>query len=260
MMYKLLKEGKRAFLVTGDVYRRDSIDNTHYPIFHQLDGVRVFPEGISCAHIEADLKDALEGLVKHLFGDVKTRWVDAYFPFTSPSFELEIFFNDQWLEVLGCGVLNTGIMKNCKLETQDAWAFGLGLERLAMVLFNIPDIRIFWSTDERFLNQFEFQQGDLRSIRFISYSKYPPCIKDITFWVPKDFHENSLNELIRNIAGDMIESVKLIDSFTKSPTQVSHCYRIIYRSMDRNLTNDEINQIQEEIRKQVVSVLGVTLR
>ena len=72
------------------------------------------------------------------------RWNDDYFPFTSPSFELEIFFNGEWLEVLGCGVIQTKIIENAGLK-QPGWAFGLGLERLAMVLFEIPDIRLFWS-------------------------------------------------------------------------------------------------------------------
>jgi phenylalanyl-tRNA synthetase alpha chain len=88
-----------------------------------------------------DLKRALEGLAKHLFGDVETQWVDAYFPFTEPSYELEIFFNGDWLEVLGCGVTQQSILDANGNEGNVAWAFGLGLERLAMVLFEIPDIR-----------------------------------------------------------------------------------------------------------------------
>jgi hypothetical protein len=88
-----------------------------------------------------ELKETLEGLAKHLFGDVHCRWVDAYFPFTSPSFELEIFFNNEWLEVLGCGVTEQAILDANGNEGNVSWAFGLGLERLAMVLFEIPDIR-----------------------------------------------------------------------------------------------------------------------
>ena len=72
---------------------------------------------------------------------METRWVDAYFPFTDPSFELEIYYNDEWLEVLGCGVTQQSILDDNGNEGNTAWAFGLGLERLAMVLFQIPDIR-----------------------------------------------------------------------------------------------------------------------
>ena len=79
-----------------------------------------------------------------------------------------------------------------------AWAFGLGLERLAMVLFDIPDIRLFWSGDERFLRQ--FKAGDLKA-RFKPYSKYPPCLKDMAFWVSPEFTENNLCELVRGECG-----------------------------------------------------------
>ena len=83
------------------------------------------------------------------------RWVDAYFPFTEPSMELEIFFKGEWLEVLGCGVMEMKILEEAGLGDKRAWAFGLGLERLAMVLFDVPDIRLFWSDDKRFTKQFK---------------------------------------------------------------------------------------------------------
>lgn len=103
-----------------------------------------------------DLKEGLEGMVKELFGqDTPQRWVDAYFPFTNPSLELEVYYDNEWMEVLGCGVIQQAILEKANRGHDVGWAFGLGLERLAMVLFKIPDIRLFWSTDERFLNQFK---------------------------------------------------------------------------------------------------------
>ena len=108
---ELLREKHDNFLVIGDVYRRDTIDATHYPVFHQMEGVKIFDPseweaaGMSeVEYVERDLKQTLEGLAKHLFGDVECRWVDAYFPFTDPSIELEIFFNGEWLEGLGSGI------------------------------------------------------------------------------------------------------------------------------------------------------------
>lgn len=262
---ELLRQGHRAFLVTGDVYRRDSIDATHYPVFHQMEGVRVFsPEDWHAAGMEAtqfaegELKRTLEGLAQHLFGKVEMRWIDAYFPFTDPSFELEIFFNGEWLEVLGCGVMQQQILEKNSGPDQKAWAFGLGLERLAMVLFDIPDIRLFWTSDQRFLKQ--FKTGDM-SIKFKSYSKYPPCYKDVAFWISDAFTENNLCEVVRGIAGDLAEEVKLIDNFTHPKTgRTSHCYRIAYRSMDRSLTDDEVNALQEEVRSTVADKLKVELR
>eukprot|EP00954_Amorphochlora_amoebiformis_P001130 88025-Amorphochlora_amoeboformis.AAC.1 len=160
---ELLRKGERAFLVTGDCFRRDEIDASHYPVFHQMEGVRVFNpkevKGLTNEMVVKELKTTLEGMVKTLFGDVEMRWVDAYFPFTHDSMELEIFFNGDWLEVLGCGVMQEAILQSSELGPGNgehlAWAFGMGLERLAMVLFEIPDIRLFWSKDARFLSQFK---------------------------------------------------------------------------------------------------------
>jgi hypothetical protein len=98
--------------------------------------------------------------------------------------------------VLGCGVMQQSIL-DANFPggaSKKAWAFGLGLERLAMVLFDIPDIRLFWSGDERFLRQ--FKAGDLKA-KFKSYSKYPPCLKDMAFWTSPEFTENNLCELVR---------------------------------------------------------------
>eukprot|EP01083_Nonionella_stella_P165586 551183_1 len=76
--------------------------------------------------VENDLKNGLEGMVRELFGDVEMRWGEDYFPFTDPSFELEIYFNDEWLEVLGCGVVHQDIIKAVGRGNQPGWAFGLG--------------------------------------------------------------------------------------------------------------------------------------
>jgi phenylalanyl-tRNA synthetase alpha chain len=82
-----------------------------------------------------------------IFGDVEMRWVEAYFPFTEPSIELEIFSNNEWLEILGSGVIHDQVMSRAgkNISQEVGWAFGLGLERWAMKLFDIPDIRLFWS-------------------------------------------------------------------------------------------------------------------
>ena len=132
-----------------------------------------------------------------------------------------------------------------------------------MLLFDIPDIRLFWSKDERFIEQFSSVGLDPRtSIVFKPFSKYPPCYKDITFWLPEEkFNENDFHEVVRSSAGDLVEKVELIDKFVHPKTErVSHCYRITYRSMDRNVTNKESNIIQDQIREMIVNELGVELR
>jgi phenylalanyl-tRNA synthetase alpha chain len=264
---ELLKSGVDRFLVSGDVYRRDEIDRSHYPVFHQMEGVKVFTDGaVDEQSIKTELKDSLEKLALHLFGpEIDMRWTDTNFPFTDPSFELEIYFDDEWLEVLGCGVVHPDIFTNAGRAGERGYAFGLGLERLAMVLFQIPDIRLFWTDDERFHKQ--FASGEIAP--FEHYSKYPPCFKDMSFWIDSDssasgssaYHVNDLNELVRDVAGDLVEQVSLIDDFVHPNTgRTSHCYRISYRSMDRSLTNQEIDSLQEQVRERTVKELGVELR
>jgi len=267
----LMREGREAFLCTGDVYRRDEIDATHFPAFHQMEGLKLFDpalvggemtreewlESPGCKLIADDLKKTLEGLCDELFGPVEKRWIDEYFPFTEPSFELEIFYNGDWMEVLGCGVIHSGVLSNVGKSDRHGWAFGLGLERLAMVLFTIPDIRLFWTDDARFTKQ--FKEGEIKT--FKPYSKYPPCYKDIAFWIPDGFEPNDFFEIGRGVAGELVEKMDLIDEFTNPKTgKTSHCYRITYRSMDRSLADEEINKLQFELRDLAEEKLGIELR
>lgn len=253
---ELMRSGLNAFLCTGDVFRRDTIDATHSPVFHQMEGVRVWhkDEGVP---VVDDLKGVLEGLASTLFHGAEVRWVEAYFPFTEPSIELEVYFEGEWLEVLGCGKIQPKILELCGMGHMEGWAFGLGLERLAMVLYGIPDIRLFWTEDPRFHNQFRAGQHT----KFEPYSKYPACNKDVAFWVSEGYHENSFYEVVRSTGGPLIENVEEIDVFVHPKTgRESRCYRIMYRSLDRTLTDVEVNQIQESIRMSAADELGVELR
>lgn len=265
-----LRQGETAFLVAADCFRRDEIDSTHYPVFHQMEGVRIFepeslPTGVSghpddpetVRYVCDDLKASLQCMVDELFGESECRWNADSFPFTDPSFELEIKYGGEWLELLGCGMVHRDILQSCGMGDRVGWAFGIGLERVAMARFGIPDIRLFWTDDDRFHSQFD---GSMAS-SFTPYSKYPPCIKDVAFWLSEGLHQHDIFECIRESAGDLVEEVRLIDEFTH-PKQgrTSHCYRITYRSMDRNLTNDEINALQQRVRDDLVSHLEVELR
>lgn len=290
--------GETKWLLTADVYRRDEIDGSHYPVFHQTEGARIVSaNSVGMKEIEEDnerlaahldrssieiedvphlspmnpcqpahdpkhteliaknLKLSLNSLMLHLFGGrvgataqnpLKVRWIEATFPWTTPSFEVEVFFRGKWLEILGCGVIYQPTLDNANVSDKLGWAFGLGLERIAMVLYSIPDIRLFWSQDPRFLSQ--FKQGEITT--FKPYSKYPACFKDVSFWLPKGqtLHENDFCDLVRDIAGDVVEDVKLIDNFTHPKTnRKSLCYRINYRSMDRSLSNDEANSLNTQV-------------
>jgi len=120
--------------------------------------------------------------------------------------------------------------KNPKLEC--GWALGIGLDRWAMQLFDIPDIRLLWSEDERFIQQ--FKEGAIT--KFKKYSDAPACVKDLTMWMD-GVNENDMYDLIRSVGGCLVESVKCIDSFKNKSGQESRCYRIMYRHAERSLTN-----------------------
>ncbi|KAL5263630.1 hypothetical protein ACHWQZ_G008857 [Mnemiopsis leidyi] len=284
----MIRSGLDCFLTTGDVYRRDTIDRTHYPVFHQMDCVRLFstweleefaqdpknfkafadegspadPNIQSCHTTEAvkimeySLKSTLIGLVQSLFGRCKYRWVEATFPFTYPSFELEILYNDEWLEVLGCGILMQDILVKSAVPKKVGWAFGLGLERLAMAMYNIPDIRLFWSEDERFLKQFRVDNIH-RPIKFEPYNNYTSRARDIAFWLPANFVENDFYDFVRDkLPRDTVEDIKLIDNFSKGD-RTSHCYRLTYRAWDRHLTSEEANHIHDTLATEVTKIGGV---
>jgi phenylalanyl-tRNA synthetase alpha chain len=238
--------------------------------------------------IAAHLKRSLELMVVEIFTrakqaaiasnpeyvdePLKVRWVEAYFPFTSPSWELEIFWQGDWLEVLGSGVVKQDIMAKASVPNQLGWAFGIGLERMAMLLFEIPDIRLFWSQDERFLSQFRGVSSNLDKLRrFVPFSKFPACYKDVAFWLKSsssaagggggEVHENDVMEIVRDVGGDAVEDVVKVDEFTHPKTgRKSLCYRINYRSLERTLTNEEANEFHERVRSSLVKKLGVELR
>ena len=330
------KDQSDGYTLSADVYRRDAIDRSHYPIFHQIEGSRTWdrtkvPDGdvirvvrqdlerleqqelevadpnptthpernpLQVGHHTAEeaeaiavhLKRSLESVVVKLFAEarqavetsgglvtspeepLKVRWIEAYFPFTSPSWELEVFWQGDWLEVLGCGVTKQEILINAGVPNRLGWAFGIGLDRIAMLLYNVPDIRLFWSEDQRFLSQFS-ANGPAK--QFVPFSKYPTCFKDVAFWLrssssaagggiksnSQDFHENDMMEIIRDVGGNDVEDVQQIDKFTHPVSgRKSLCYRINYRSLERTLTNEEANTMHGKVRTQLVDRLGVELR
>ena len=141
----------------GRVFRRDTDDATHRFNFHQVEGLCI-DKNTSVA----DLKGTLDYFVRQFFGKAfQVRLRPSFFPFTEPSFEVDIFitnlgkFHNTWLEVLGCGMVHPNVFKNCGIdEDWQGFAFGFGIERLAMLLYGIEDARRFYQNDERFLAQF----------------------------------------------------------------------------------------------------------
>ena len=149
----LENEPPLAFISGGKVYRKDD-DATHLPMFHQIEGIYI-DENVSFAN----LKDIIYQIINSLFGeDIKLRFRPSYFPFTEPSAEVDIISEDgKWLEILGCGIVNPVVLKNCNIDSKKytGLAFGLGLERIAMLKHQVNDIRDFYKSNLDFLSQFK---------------------------------------------------------------------------------------------------------
>ena len=139
-------------MTSGRCYRRDEIDASHFPIFHQLDAIAIDRE-ISFA----DLKWTLYQLARGLFGDdVRLRFRPSYFPFTTPSAEVDVWFNDRWLEILGAGMIRPEVLTAGDIDPSNwqGFAFGLGVDRMTMIRHGIDDIRLLYENEDAFLRQF----------------------------------------------------------------------------------------------------------
>ena len=145
-------------IVPGRVYRRDNADATHNPTFHQIEGLYV-DKGVTVG----DLKGTVEFVFRELMGsDVKIRFRPHYFSYTEPSYEIDFTtalvkkMGKDWLEIAGCGMVNPVVFENVGYDPEiwTGWAFGFGIERIAMLRYGINDIRLFYENDVRFLKQF----------------------------------------------------------------------------------------------------------
>ena len=166
MQIRVMEQTKPPIRVIapGRVYRSDAVDATHSPVFHQIEGL-VVDKGVTMA----DLKGTLEVFLKQLYGEkTRVRFRPHHFPFTEPSAEADVSCfacggkgcsvckGEGWIEVLGCGMVHPKVLANCGIdpEVYSGFAFGIGLERIAMGKYDINDLRLFFENDLRFLDQF----------------------------------------------------------------------------------------------------------
>ncbi|MDO8686918.1 MAG: hypothetical protein Q7K11_01785 [Candidatus Berkelbacteria bacterium] len=261
VLKKLETQGHIEALAPGIVFRKDEIDKKHFPAFHQIDFLYICRKDQKIITTK-DLEDVQSDSVKAIFGqNIEYRFLVDSFPFTDPSIQLELKFNEQWMEVTGAGLVHIQCLKNFGLDPEiyNGWAFSFGIERLAMIKMGIPDIRIFWSDDPRITSQFK----DINS-KYKEVSKYPETSRDISFVIDKNIDLNNYYEIVRDSAANLIEEVKLIDSYEDEKKfgqdRKSYTFRIVYRSLERTLKNEEINKIQEEIRKKTEQDLSAALR
>ena len=244
----------------GKVYRKDELDNRHMNVFHRIDGWYLSPKDKEIITIE-DLKKALTSFAQAVFGtEVKMRFNDDKFPYTDPSLEMEVDKGGKWLEVGGAGVVKGSVLEKFGVDSTkwNGWAFGPGIERFAMVSMELPDIRLIWSEDERVKKQLVLGH------KYQEVSKFPPIVRDISFIVPTTFIPNDYFDTIRDIGGDLIEQVELIDKYENESKfgkeKLSYTFRTTYRSLERTLTNEEVNDLHKKIEDKTVSDFSAVIR
>ncbi|QQR50371.1 hypothetical protein IPF86_00405 [Candidatus Nomurabacteria bacterium] len=243
----------------GKVYRKDEIDRKHMNIFHQMGGLYLVADEKESLTID-DLKNALSDIVQTMFGpDVVYRFNPDTFPYTDPSLEVEVQINGDWIEILGGGMPRKEVLANFGIQGYHGWAFGFGLERLAIIGMELPDIRLLWSEDDRVKKQLKLGQ------KFKEVSKYPAIIRDISFIVDAEaFAPNNYFDLVRDVVGDLAEEMALVDEYENAEKfgsgKKSYAYRITYRSLDRTLTDEEINKMHKTLEEETQKTFNATIR
>lgn len=257
---KIVKGLPVGSLCHGKVYRKDEIDRHHMNVFHQMDGWYLCRKEEKVITTE-DLKNVLSEIAKAVFGEsVKYRFNEDKFPYTDPSLEMEIERDNKWIEVLGSGVVSGKVLEKLGVDPSvyNGWAFGFGLERLAIVSMELPDIRLLWSEDERVKKQLKLGN------KFKEVSKFPPIVRDISFVVSSDFVPNNYFDVIRDLGGDLVEEVQLLDKYENvekfGAGKLSYTYRIIYRSNERTLKTEEVEPIQDKIYEETKKQFNAEVR
>lgn len=255
---KIAAKKSLGVICYGKVYRKDEIDRRHMNIFHQMGGLYLVPDSEKQLSLD-DLKNTLSEIVKGVFGpDIKYRFNTDTFPYTDPSLEVEVDINGQWIEILGGGMPRKDVLKNFGLEGYNGWAFGFGLERLAIIGMELPDIRLLWSDDERVQKQLKLGH------KFKEVSKFPAIVRDISFVVSKGFAPNDYFDLVRDVVGDLAEEMALVDEYENAKKfgegNKSYAYRITYRSLDRTLTSAEIDALHKKLEDKTKEVYKATVR
>lgn len=256
---KIEKKEKLGVLCYGKVFRKDEIDRRHMNIFHQFGGLYLQPDSEGVMPLES-LKEVLREIVESVFGkDTNFRFLDDTFPYTDPSLQIEVEINGTWVEIMGGGMPKKSVLTKMGIEGYNGWAFGFGLERLAIIGMELPDIRLLWSEDERVKKQLKL------GTKFKEVSKYPPVVRDISFIVDTaNFAPNNYFDVVRDVVGDLAEEMALIDEYENAAKfgegKKSYAYRITYRSLDRTLTDTEVNDLHKKLEEETKKVFGATIR
>lgn len=266
-LFGRIKLGYEKFLSCGDVYSKENkISRTSYPVSHQMDCFSI----VNGEFPSTAMRNLMKSIMVYLFGKTtKYRFLeeelgsDVHFPYTIHASQIEVEFINKdtgeisWIKVMSGGVVHPEIMEKACKKNEQAFTFSIDLDHLAMKLFNIPDIRLIWSEDVRFSNQFE--SGRLST--YSAFAKYPVCyFRDIALWETSDFNINDMLFIIRDVSNDMVEEVYPLDFRSNNNLgKKSLSYRIKYRHVAKSLIDTDIVDAHNIIRDRLKRELNLQL-
>lgn len=246
-------------LLPGLAYRRDVTDKIHLGVLHQLDMWRICKKSGNNKIVKDDLLDVIKGVANVAAPGWKLRIVDNPHPYTKQGIEVNVVLGQRDIEILEAGLIGDQILLNAGLDpkTHSGWALGMGLDRLVMTLKDIPDIRYLRSANPKIAQQMKGLE------KYNEVSNQPAVQRDVSYSVPKTYVEEDINEDIREALGDrvnVLESVEVLSetSYDDLPVKIRKrlginssqknvLIRITLRHLERSLTNQEVNQIYDDI-------------
>jgi phenylalanyl-tRNA synthetase alpha chain len=252
-----------VILLPGLVYRRDVTDKKHLGVIHQMDMWRVVRNSTRTPIVKQDLVDVVTGVAKTCGPHWNLRIVESPHPYTRGGIEVNLVKGDQDIEILECGLINDQLLLNAGLDPAEysGWASGMGLDRLTMILKDIPDIRYLRSTNEKIAIQMK------NLLPYVEISHQPALKRDLSYCVPVEHVEEDINEDIRRAMGnevDILESVEILSttSYNELPENVrtrlgctpelkNILVRITLRHLSKTLTKEEGNSLYEKIYRLV---------
>lgn len=297
-MSDMIARGYDRYLCTGDVYRRSLYDQTHALVFHLMDMQRLFTKQelsrtSSNANLEifetgardskmeterrqlvhtkeavelvlGDMKKMIKGVIESLLGHgVECQWNNYYCQFGRPYYDMRVLYQGEWLDVFVGGVLRQEIADKAGATDKIGWNCRLALDRIAMILYKIPDIRLLSSKNGKFASLFASLDKDPNpDVSKHCDASVCPIAREVVFLVPRDtdiaVFQYHFYELVRLVAEDDVQKVKLVDHFQHPKSGIAiQRYHITYMSWDRVLSETEVNCHHDIIKELAVSKFKV---
>lgn len=257
-----------VILLPGLAYRRDVSDKKHVSEVHMLEMWRVVKNKVRQPIVKDDLLTVVNGVASTAAPGWELRIVDSPHPYTNQGIEVNAVQGDRDIEILECGLIKEQILANAGLDpdTHSGWALGMGLDRLVMTLKGIPDIRYLRSTNPKIVEQM------MNLDQYREVSNQPAIKRDLSYSVPQGYVEEDISADIRDALGDKLDTLESVEILSETsyedlppvvkerlgckPSQKNVLVRITLRHLERSITNDEANQIYQDVYAMINKGIG----